>query len=57
MEENKNIDNLSKKILEGIRKASKKMIERSAANNERLVIADKDGNPINIPAKELLKNL
>lgn len=44
-------------ILEGIRKASRKMAEKSAANNEELIVADKDGKPISVPAKELLKNL
>lgn len=57
MEKNKGIDKLSNKILEGVRQASKKLIERSAANNERLIIADENGNPISVPAKELLKNL
>ena len=32
------------------------MAEKSAANDEELVIADKDGKPISVPAKELLKN-
>lgn len=51
------IDKLSNEILEGIRKASKKLVERSAANNEELIIADKDGKPISVPAKDLLKKL
>jgi hypothetical protein len=33
------------------------MAEKSAANNEELVVAGKDGKPISIPAKKLLKNL
>lgn len=45
------------RILDGIRKASRKMAEKSAANNEELIVADKNGNPISVPAKELLKNL
>ncbi|MGV3509965.1 MAG: hypothetical protein ACO1N7_11805 [Sphingobacteriaceae bacterium] len=45
------------RILDGIRKASRKMAEKSAANNEDLIVADKNGNPISVPAKELLKNL
>ena len=57
METNKGIDKLSSKILEGVRQASKKLIERSAANNEQLIIADENGEPICVPAKELLKNL
>jgi hypothetical protein len=46
-----------KKVLDGIRKASKRMAERSAANNEDLIVADKNGNPTRVPAKELLKSL
>ena len=59
MENNKvsGIDKLSNEILEGIRKASKKLIEKSAANNEELIVADKNGNPVSIPARDLLKNL
>ena len=44
-------------VLEGIRKASRKMAEKSAANNEELIVADKKGNPVSIPARDLLKNL
>ena len=50
-------DKLSFDILEGIRKASKKLIVKSAANNEELIVADKNGHPVSVPAKELLKNL
>ena len=45
------------KILEGMKKASVKMAEKSAANDEELIVADKNGNPISVPAKELLKSL
>ncbi len=41
------------KVLDGIRKASRKMAEKSAADN----VADKDGKPISVPAKDLLKTL
>jgi len=50
-------DDLFDRILEGIRKASLKMAEKSAGNNENLIIGDIDGNPQSIPAKELLKSL
>jgi hypothetical protein len=50
-------DDFFNKVLDGIRKASKRMAEKSAANNEDLIVADKDGNPTSIPAKELLKSL
>lgn len=46
---------LSNKILQGIRDAVRKLVEKSAANNESLVIGDKDGNVKRVPAKELLE--
>ncbi|MBO9566301.1 MAG: hypothetical protein J7621_26240 [Niastella sp.] len=51
------INPLSEKILQGIRKAVRKLVETSAANDESLVIGDKDGNIKTVPAKELLKTL
>lgn len=51
------IDPLAEKILQGIRKAVRKLVETSAANDESLVIGDKDGNIKTVPAKELLKTL
>ena len=48
------IRELSEKVLTGLRKALRKLVETSAANNESLVIADKDGNIKTVPAKELL---
>ena len=45
---------LPEKVLTGLRKALRKLVENSAANNESLVIADKDGNIKTVPAKELL---
>jgi hypothetical protein len=45
---------LSEKVITGLRKALLKLVENSAANNESLVIADKDGNIKTVPAKELL---
>lgn len=43
---------LRDKIMAGIKKAVKKLIETSAANNENLII--EDGKVKSIPAKELL---
>jgi hypothetical protein len=51
---NKDKDQLPQKVLIGLRKALRKLVERSAANDESLVIADKDGNIKTVPAKELL---
>ena len=48
------ISELSEKVLVGLRKALRKLIENCAANNETLVISDKDGIIKTVPAKELL---
>jgi hypothetical protein len=42
------------KIIAGIHKAVDKLIISSAAKDEKLVIADKDGNIKHVPAKDLL---
>jgi hypothetical protein len=52
-----NISELSEKVLRGLRKAFRKLVETSAANNEELVVGDKYGNFKSVPAKDLLKNL
>ncbi|MHA4806959.1 hypothetical protein ACX0G9_02570 [Flavitalea flava] len=58
MKDNKlSIDELSEKVLLGMRKALRKLAEISAANNEDLVVADKDGKFKSIPAKDLLQAL
>jgi hypothetical protein len=38
-------------------RALRKLTEAAAANNESLIVADKNGNPQSVPAKELLKTL
>jgi hypothetical protein len=55
--ENKKADvnELAGKVLGGVRKAVRNLIESSAANNENLIIGDRNGNVKNVPAKELLK--
>jgi hypothetical protein len=50
-------DVLSNKIMEGVNKALRELVETSAANNESLVVGDKDGSFKSVPAKELLKTL
>jgi predicted ABC-type ATPase len=54
--EDKNIyhDELSEKILYGMRLAIKKLVEKSAKLDEELVIRDKDGEIRSVPAKDLL---
>ena len=49
------IEEFSNKVIIGMNKAIQKLVETSAANNESLIVGDKDGNPISVPAKELLK--
>jgi len=50
-------DVLSEKIIGGVNKALRKLVETSAANNGNLVISDGKGNVKSVPAKELLKTL
>jgi hypothetical protein len=54
--ENSNWDELSKKIVEGINKGLRKLVETTAAEGGELVVSDGKGNPRSVPAKELLKN-
>ena len=57
IDNSKSTDQLWKEILAGIQKATKKMVIIAAANNESLVIGNKDGTCQLIPAKKLLKTL
>jgi hypothetical protein len=52
-----NVSELSDKVLIGIKKAIRKLIETSAASNRELVVGDKHGNFKSVPAKDLLKDL
>lgn len=51
------IDELSEKVLLGMKIAIKKLVEKSAANDENLVIGDNDGNIMTVPAKDLLSSI
>jgi hypothetical protein len=51
------LSELSEKILQGLRRANRKLVEKSAANNEELIVGDKYGNFKSVPAKDLLKSL
>lgn len=51
---NKEHKDLSEKIKLGVELAMRKLVETRAANNENLIVGDKDGNIKSIPAKELL---
>ena len=50
------LDEFTEKILFGIRKAVRQLVEKSAANDESLIIGDGKGNFGPVPAKELMKN-
>jgi hypothetical protein len=54
---NTDIDDLSEKILQGMRIALKELVETSAKNDEELIIGDKDGNIMSVPAKDLLPSV
>lgn len=45
---------LSEKIKLGVEIARRKLVEARAANNENLIVGDKDGNVKSVPARELL---
>lgn len=48
---------LRDKIMAGIKKAVDKLIKDSAARNEDLIVADRDGKVKAVPAKELLRSI
>jgi hypothetical protein len=49
------IDSLEKKLTEGLRKATSKMLEKAALLDEEVVIS-RDGKVLKIKAKELIKS-
>ncbi len=51
------INEFASKVLEGMKRANRKLVEAAAANNESLIIGEKDGSFKAVPAKELLKTL
>lgn len=44
-------------IIQGVRKAVRKLVEERAAKGQSLVIGDMDGTIKKVPAKELLEEL
>lgn len=52
---NAEMSDFASKIIAGVRKAVRQVVETAAANDENLVVGDKDGNSKSVPAKELLK--
>lgn len=59
MEINKktDINELTEKVIQGVAKAVKQLVELSARNNEELIVGDKNGNIKSVPAKDLLESL
>jgi hypothetical protein len=51
------LDELSQNILQGINKAIRKLVEKTAAENGSLIIGNLDGTCKDVPAKELLEKL
>ena len=51
------VNELAVKVIDGVNKALRKLVEESAAKNESLVIGDGDTGFKIVPAKELLKTL
>ena len=49
--------NVSYKVMIGLKRALRKLAEEAALNDESLVIGDKDGSVKSVSAKELLKTL
>jgi len=55
--EKKDINELAVKIIDGVNKALRKLVEESVAKNENLVVGDGATGFKTVPAKELLKTL
>ena len=51
------IDPIAERIIEGISRATRKLIEERASKNKNLIVADENGNPISVSAKDLLKSI
>ena len=54
-DENIEFDEFSRRILDGVNKAVRKLVEAAAARDESLITGDENGKGKSIPAKELLK--
>lgn len=48
---------LFERISKGIKEAQRRMLERKAKLGENIIIADADGQPIEIPASEALQQI
>lgn len=50
----KELKELSVKIMQGLRVAMRKLVETKAASNADLIIGDRNGNIKSVPARDLL---
>jgi len=57
VDKNNNISDFAMIVSESVNKAIRQMAEKAAANNEELIIGDKNGGFKSVPAKELLKTM
>ena len=53
--ERESFDETAEKILAGVRKAVRQMVEENALKNETIVIGESDGTVRHVPARDLLK--
>lgn len=44
---------ISKQVMDGFRLAHKRLVEKAKRDDEELVIADKDGKPVRVKARDL----
>ena len=51
------IDEFASKVMEGLKRANRKLVESAAANGESLIVGDDKEGFKAVPAKELLKKL
>jgi hypothetical protein len=51
------IDELSSKVMEGLKRANRKLVENAALNDRSLIVGDDRDGFKAVPAKELLKKL
>lgn len=48
-----NKEDISTKVMNGFRLAHKRLVEKAKRDDDTLVIADKDGKPVHVKARDL----
>lgn len=46
-------NNISEKVMDGFRLAHKRLVEKAKRDDDELVIADKNGKPMRVKARDL----